>query len=289
MSKFADGPAEIRKAVREFLALGVDNIKLSLSGDYIHPFKGSTETYFLLEEVKAAVDEAHRSGKRVCAHARSSESVKLCCQAGVDVIYHASFVDAEGLDMLEALKGQCVVAPAINYPLTACTGEATPFGLTPEMAAKKGLKREVEIACTAMNEMRKRGIKVLPGGDYGFAWAPHGTYARDLAHFVNLFGYTPMETIVAATAWGGELMGHPEELGKVLPGYYADVILVDGNPVEEIELLLDVERICAVVVNGRVHKNIEREQGMREERERAKLPVMTAEGTVNWRMEDGGV
>lgn len=218
ISKFADGVDGMRKAVREFLALGVDNIKLSLSGDYIHPFKGSEETYFTLDEVKAAAEEAHNSGKRVCAHARSSASVKLCCKAGVDVVYHASFVDEEGLDMLQALKDQVFVAQAINYPLAACTGEATPFGLTPEMAAKKGLRREVEVACTAMDKMRKRGIRVLPGGDFGFAWAPHGTYARDLAHFVNLFGYSPMESIIAATAWGGELMGHPEELGQCCRG-----------------------------------------------------------------------
>jgi hypothetical protein len=103
--------------------------------------------------------------------------------------------------MLEALKNQILVAPAINYPLTSCTGEAIPFGLTPEMAAKKGLKREVEIAAVAMNEMRKRGIRVLPEGDFGFAWAPHRMYARDLAHFMNLRGHTPMETIIAATVW----------------------------------------------------------------------------------------
>lgn len=85
------------------------------------------------------------------------------------------------------------------------------------MAAKKGLKREVEIACKTMKKMHEAGIRVLPGGDYGFAWSRHGTYAGDLEHFVKLFGYTPMESILAATALGGEIMGHPEELGKVLP------------------------------------------------------------------------
>ncbi|KAL1846428.1 hypothetical protein Plec18167_001476 [Paecilomyces lecythidis] len=288
ITKFADGVNEMRKVVREFLALGIDNVKLSMTGDYVHEFMGSEETYFTLEETKAAVDEAHSRGKRVCAHARSRESVKLCAYAGVDVIYHASYTDAEGLDLLEAKAktDQVFVAPAINFPLTSCTGEATPYGLTPEMAAKKGLKSEVEIASRAMNEMRKRGIKVLPGGDFGFAWARHGTYARDLAHFVNLFGYTPMEAIIAATAWGGEIMGHAEELGKVLPGYYGDVILVNGNPLEDIEVLQNTDYIHAVVINGHVHKNKPIKNQAPWEPRPTTLPVLNEDGSVDWKMEE---
>ena len=97
---------------------------------------------------------------------------------------------------------------------------------------------------------------MLPGGDYGFAWAPHGTYARDLAHFVNLFGYTPKESLICATALGGEMMGYPEQLGKVQPGYYADVILVDGNPLEDIEILQETSNLHAIVINGHIHKNL---------------------------------
>lgn len=246
----------MRKAVREFLSYGVDSIKLSMTGDYVHEFMGSEETYFTLKETKAATEEAHARGKRVCGHCRSKESVKLACMAGIDVIYHASFTDEEGMDMLEALKDRVFISPAINFPYTSCTGEATPYGLTPEMAVKKGLKNEVDVACKAMKEMHRRGIRVLPGGDYGFAWAPHGTYARDLAHFVNLFGYTPKESLLAATALGGEIMGHPEELGKVQPGYYADVILVDGNPIEDIEIFQDTSKLHTIVLNGHIHKNI---------------------------------
>jgi len=226
-----------------------------MTGDEIHEYMRSEETYFTLAETRAAVEEAHNRGKRICGHARSAKSVKLCCETGVDVIYHASFTDAEGMDMLEKIKDRVWVAPAINFPYTSCTGEAVPFGLTPEMAEKKGLKREVEFAAKAMTEMHKRGIRVVPGGDYGFAWAPHGTYARDLAHFVNMFGFTPMESILAATASGGEMMGHPDVLGKVLPGYYADVILVDGNPLEDITILQDTSKLHAIIINGHVHKN----------------------------------
>ena len=202
ISRYADGEDGMRRTVREFIELGADNIKLSMTGDYVHPTMPAEETYFSLKETKAAVEEAHNRGKRVCAHARSAASVKMCALAGVDVIYHASFTDPEGMDMLEKLKDRIFVAPAINFPYNTCNGDAVPYGLTPEMAKKKGLVQEVDLAIQAMKEMHKRGIRVLPGGDFGFAWAPHGTYARDLAHFVNLFGYTPKESLIAATALG---------------------------------------------------------------------------------------
>lgn len=178
ISRYADGEDAMRKTVREYIELGADNIKLSMTGDYVHPTMGSTETYFTLKETKAAVEEAHNRGKRVCAHARSAASVVLCCKSGVDVVYHASFVDEQGLDMLEALKDRVFVAPAINFPYNTCSGDAIPYGMTPEMAKKKGLVEEVDVACKAMAELHRRGVRVLPGGDYGFAWAPHGTYAR---------------------------------------------------------------------------------------------------------------
>jgi len=127
------------------------------------------ETYFTLEETKAAVEEAHKRGKRVCAHARSAESVKFCCEAGVDAIYHASFTDDEGMKMLEERKDQVFVAPAINLPLLTSTGAATAYGITPEMAVTKGIQHELDTAYKVVKEMHKRGIKVLPGGDYGFA------------------------------------------------------------------------------------------------------------------------
>src|SRR5699024_4936659 len=104
ITKFADGPEGMRKAVRELIEIGVDQIKLSMTGEEITGSQHAEDTYFSDEEVAAAVAEAHRRGKRVCAHARSAESVKMCVRHGVDIIYHASFTDAEGMDLLEAHK-----------------------------------------------------------------------------------------------------------------------------------------------------------------------------------------
>lgn len=250
---FADGPEGMRKAVRELIDLGVDQIKLSMTGEEITGTQRAEDTYFSDEEVAACVAEAHRRGKLVCAHARSAESVKMCVRHGVDVVYHASFTDAEGMDMLEQAKDWVFVAPAVNW-LIATLYEAADFGYPQEAAEAAGYKRELEIATEAMIEMHKRGIKVLPGGDYGFAWTPHGTYARDLQHFVERFGFSPMEAIVSATALGGEIMQRPDELGKVQPGYLADLLLVDGDPLADITVLQDHDKLNYIMKDGKFHK-----------------------------------
>jgi imidazolonepropionase-like amidohydrolase len=84
-----------------------------------------------------------------------------------------------------------------------------------------------------MKDLHRRGVRVLPGGDYGFMWNPHGNNARDLAYFVDLLGFTPMEAIVGATRLGGEIMGMPESLGQVRKGFFADLLLVDGDPLAD--------------------------------------------------------
>ena len=162
ITKFADGPEGMRKAVRELVAVGVDQIKLSMTGEEIADMHAD-DTYFSEEECAAAVAEAHRFHKRVCAHARSAESVKMCLRNGVDIIYHASYIDDEGMDMLEAKKDSVFVAPAINW-LVATLYEASSFGFPQEAAEAVGYKRELDCAIKGLQEMHRRGIRVLPGG-----------------------------------------------------------------------------------------------------------------------------
>ena len=162
ITKFADGPEGMRQAVRQLVDLGVDQIKLSMTGEEITGTQRAEDTYFSDEETAAAVTEAHRRGKRVCAHARSAESVKMCLRNKVDIIYHASFTDAEGMDMLEANKDWVFVAPGINW-LVATLYEAEAFGFPQEAAEAVGYKKELEMAIAGLREMHRRGVKVLPG------------------------------------------------------------------------------------------------------------------------------
>jgi imidazolonepropionase-like amidohydrolase len=122
------------------------------------------------------------------------------------------------------------------------------------MARERGLLEELEVSVDTMGQMRKRGIRVLPGGDYGFAWNPHGTYARDLLLFVDVLGFSPMETLVAATRMGGEIMGRPHELGQVKAGYLADLLLVDGDPLADIKRLQRPDALLMIMKDGQLHK-----------------------------------
>jgi imidazolonepropionase-like amidohydrolase len=246
------GPEEMRKAVRMFAKFGVDQIKLNLSGEYITGLPAEL-TPFSEEEIAMATAEAQRLGKRVAAHARSAESVKQCVRHGIEVIYHASFADEEALDMLEANKDKHFVAPGLAWLVNTCF-HAKDYGITTEAAAQMGYMRELEAATETMHKMHKRGIRILPGGDYGFAWVPHGTNANDLQYLVKYAGMTPMESLLAATARGGEIMMRPNELGQIREGYLADLLLVDGDPLQDLSVLLDAQRLLAIMKDGAFHK-----------------------------------
>jgi imidazolonepropionase-like amidohydrolase len=248
-----DGPDEFRKVARQMVREGVDTLKINPSGDEFVPWARAQQTVMNDAEVEAVCEVARQRGKRVAAHARSAESVKMSLRHGVEIIYHATFADAEAIDMLEAQKDRVFVAPTIGITY-ATLNEGSQWGLTPEVGEKLGLKRELEAAMKVIPEMKRRGIRVLPGGDYGFAWNPIGTNARDLEHFVKLFGYSPMEAILAATKLGGEIMMQGGELGQLKASYLADVILVDGNPLADIRILQDRDRLLAIMKDGVFHK-----------------------------------
>jgi imidazolonepropionase-like amidohydrolase len=247
------GPEEMRKCVRMFLKYGVDSIKLNLSGDNFVPGAPAETTWMTDEEVAVAVAEAKMRGKRVTAHARSCASVKQCVKHGIEVIYHASFMDEEALDMLEARKDRHFVAPGIAI-LYAMLNEAEGWGITRAKAVSMGYQIEWDAALESLSKMHKRGIRVLPGGDYGFAFTPHCQNARDLEFFVKYLGMTPMDAILSATKYGGEIMMRGNELGQIREGFLADLILVDGDPLANLAILRDPSRILAVVKDGRFHK-----------------------------------
>jgi imidazolonepropionase-like amidohydrolase len=240
---------DMRKAVRMFLKYGVDSIKLNLSGDNFTPDSPAETTWMTDAEVATAMEEVRLRGKRGTAHARSAASVKQALRHGIDVIYHASFTDEETLDMLEAAKGRVFVAPGIAI-IYAMLHEAEAYGITHEKAVAMGYQREWDAAIESLRAMHRRGIRVLPGGDYGFAFTPHCQNARDLEFFVKYLGMTPAEAIRSTTVYGGEIMMRPNELGQVKEGYLADLLLVDGDPLANIAILRDPKRILAVMKDG---------------------------------------
>jgi len=221
----------------------------SLRKDKITEKHSAQDCYFTDEEMAAYVDEAHKHGKRFCAHSRARDSLIMYVKHGVEVFYHASYIDTKGMDMLEKEKSKHVIVPAINW-LICTLYDAEAFGYPQAAAKKAGYKQELEVALAGLREMHRRGIVVLPGGDHGFAWTPHGTYARDLEHFVKLLGFTEHEAVIAATAGVAAQFMQSHELGKILPGYYADCILVDGDPLKDIAVLQDHSKLNIICING---------------------------------------
>ena len=249
----ADGPDQFRQLSRQMCREGVDTLKINPSGDEFVPFARAHQTVMNEAEVQAVCEVAESRDKRVAAHARSAGSVKMCLKYGVELIYHATLSDEEALDQLEAQKDRIFVGPTIGISY-ATLNEASDWGITPEVAADLGIARELEIAAGNMKELKKRGVRIVPGGDYGFAWNPHGTNARDLVHFVELFDFTPMEAIVAATKLGGEIMMQGDELGQVKEGFLADLLLVDGDPLTDLKILQDQDRLLGIMKDGSFHK-----------------------------------
>ncbi len=243
------GAEEMRKAVRLFLKYGVDSIKVNLSGDNFTPDSPAETTWMTDAEVAAAMEEVKIRGKRGIAHARSAASVKQALRHGIDLIYHASFTDGETLDMLEEAKDRVFVVPGIGI-VYAMLNEAEPYGISRTKAIAMGYQVEWDAALESLSKMHKRGVRVLPGGDYGFAFTPHGQNARDLEFFVKYLGFTSMEAIRSCTVHGGQIMMRGHELGAVKDGYLADLLLIDGDPLANLSILRDPKRILAVMKDG---------------------------------------
>ena len=140
-----DGPDEVRKACRLLVREGVDLLKLNLSGDTGPRNSRSERVVMTDDEVAAAMEIARAGAVRVCAHARSAESVKMCVRHGIGIIYHANFADAEALDLLEANRDWCFVNPALGLTYQACYAGGE-WGMTPEMARERGILRELEVS-----------------------------------------------------------------------------------------------------------------------------------------------
>ncbi len=244
-----NGAEDMRKVVRLFLKYGVDSIKLNLSGDNFVQGANSHTTWMTDAEVAAAAEEVKMRDKRIIVHARSKASIQQALRHGIDLIYHASFTDTETLDLLEARKDRVFVVPGIGI-LYALLNEAEPHGVSRATAISWGYQEEWDAALDSLSKMHKRGIRVLPGGDYGFAFNPHLQNARDLEFFVKYLGMTPMEAIRSTTLYGGQIMMRAHELGAVKEGFLADLLLVDGDPLANLSILRDPKRLLAVMKDG---------------------------------------
>ena len=255
MAIMVDGPENFRRVTRELIREGVDIIKLVISGDTFVPHAPSNSTVMSEAEVAAVAEVVRAHGKRMSAHARSAEAVKLCVRHGVKMIYHANYADEEALDLLEANQDWLFVSPNIGFTATAAHDGSKWF--TEEQIKALGFREELEGAVAGIKELKRRGVRILGGGDYGFSLTPHGENARDLDHLTRYCGFTPMEALQSMTKHGGAAMDRPNELGQIREGFLADLLVVDGDPLDNPKLLLDRQKLLAVMKDGLFHKRPE--------------------------------
>lgn len=253
-STIVDGADEMRKAVRLHCREGIDNIKLDVSGDPFYPGTPGHTTPMTYEEIRTAVETAHAYGRKINAHTRSIEGSKHCVRAGVDGLFHCEYSDEELLDLMEEAKDRIFVVPTVGLFAQIMAGEASGHGLSPEIGGYMNIPELLENSVRTHTALRKRGVRHLIGGDYGFGWSPQGTQGRDLKSFVDFYGYSPAEALVCATRNGGLAMGFDGDLGTLEPGKLADLILVDGDPLADISVLSGPDRIAFVMKDGVVQK-----------------------------------
>ncbi len=246
-----DGADQFRQFAREMCREGVDTLKINVSGDAGTPSAPAERTVMSEAEIAAVCDVAHDFGKRVAAHARSAEAVKRCLHYGVEVIYHATLLDEEAKDML-TVGARAGIRRAYAGQSLLLALRCRAVGAHRRDGAQPWVEEELERGIESAKDLKRRGVRILPGGDYGFAWVPIGANARDIEHFVELLGLTPMDAILAATKLGGEIMRRGHELGQIRPGYLADLLLVDGDPVRDVGVLTRRDELELVLKGGKV-------------------------------------
>lgn len=241
-----NGADEARSAVRKLVKDGVEWVKTYPTGDAAAPDANDHHTLCMtFDEMHAVVRTAHNHGLKVTGHCRATEGIKNALRAGYDTLEHGTFMDDESLDLL--LERNTPVVPALYFEL-ASIERGPEFGMPQRVI--DGHKETLEGGAESARRILQAGGRLGMGGDYGFAWNPHGDYARELNFFVDYVGLDPLQVLTCATKTGAEILGRGDELGTVEPGKLADLLVVDGDVAAEIDLLQDRSRFIAVIQGG---------------------------------------
>lgn len=238
----ADGPWAVRQAVRNNVKYGADMIKTCSTGGVMSAGTQVGAPQYTLEELEALVDEAHMHGRKVASHAHGASGIRNAILAGVDSIEHASFIDEEGIRL--AMERGTILSMDI-YVTEYILGEGEAAGILPASLEKErqtGHKQRENFS-----KALQAGVSLAFGTDAGVY--PHGHNARQFSRMVQ-FGMTPLQAIQAATLTNARLFGLEDEIGRIAPGYRADLIGVAANPLDDIEIL---EQVLFVMKDGQIY------------------------------------
>ena len=243
----ADGKAEVRRAVREEMRQGCDHVKIMMSGGVASPYDPLESLQFSPGEVAAAVEEAHAFGRYVCAHAYSPEAITRAAHAGVRTIEHGNLIDETAAGLM-AERGMFLVANLVTY--FEMKQRAHEFGMSGEMLEKNDLV--IEGALRSLEICKRAGVKVAFGTDLLGQLRSQQSREFELRAQV----VSPMEIIRSATVIGAEVLRHEGKLGCLRPGAYADLLVVDGDPLQDLSLLGGQgKHLSLIIKHGAVHKS----------------------------------
>ncbi|MEM1546739.1 MAG: amidohydrolase family protein [Candidatus Methanomethylicia archaeon] len=246
-SLICDGVDECRKAARYALRAGADFIKVMATGGVLSQRDRPEYVQFTLDELKAIVEEAEHAGRFVHAHAEGSKGIVNAVKSGIKIIAHANLIDDEGIQIIKENNG-------IIIPTFSVVENILEYG--EEVGIPKwGLEKCRELHEVHVENMRKTyraGVKIATGTDFigGYKAFKHGDNALEIFLLVKRIGMSPMEAIVSATRNASEAIGLEKYIGTLEPGKLADLIVVNSNPLNNIEVLMDKSRIIAVIKEG---------------------------------------
>lgn len=244
----ADGVEEVRKKVREMLRAGAEVIKVHATGGVLSATDHPEFTQFSLEELKVIVEEAQfRKGIKVMAHAQGAEGIKQAVRAGIHSIEHGIFLDDEAVELMK--EHGTFLVPTLLAPVSVL--ELAKESGMPDSAVEKS-KEVIEIHKESVAKAYKAGVKIAMGTDAGVM--PHGLNLRELELMTEV-GMSPMEAIVATTRTAAECLGWQDKVGTLEKGKLADIVVVKGNPLEDISSLSDNTNIQLVIKDGKIEKN----------------------------------
>jgi imidazolonepropionase-like amidohydrolase len=243
----ADGASEVRRAVREEMRQGCDQVKIMMSGGVASPYDPLDSLQFSVGEVEAAVEEAHAFGRYVCAHAYTPQAITRAAHAGVRTIEHGNLID-DASARLMAEKGMLLVANLVTY--YEMKKRAAEYGMNSDMLAKNDLV--IEGALKSLEICKRHGIPLAYGTDLlGQLQAAQSEEFTLRAQVLS-----PAEIIRSATTIGAQVVRMEGKLGCLKAGAFADLIVVDGNPLKDLKLFLEQGRhLSAIMKAGRFHKN----------------------------------
>ncbi|MDI1315425.1 amidohydrolase family protein [Prosthecobacter sp.] len=241
-----NGPEQARSAVRKLVKDGIEWVKTYPTGDAASPDINDHHTLCMtFEEMHAVVATAHNHGLKVTGHCRATEGIRNALKAGYDAIEHGTFMDDECLDLL--LKRNVPMCPGLGFELFSVQ-RGKEFGLSQRVL--DGHQETLEAGAESCRKVLKAGGTLGLGGDYGFAWTPHGTYAQELTFFVNYVGFSTLDTIKWATLGGAKMMGREKEIGTLEAGKLGDVLVVKGDVLQDISILENRDNLLAVMQGG---------------------------------------